>query len=381
MGKRLLSFDLLRGFFLFVIVVDHVELYPSLFDMFTGRGRLWVSAAEGFFFISGLLVSYIYRKNLHKGMAWIIKKMWRRAGELYLVNVIFTIGFTYWAIASGHTAIKDGLNGFQSFGQLLLNTLTLEYSFGWADFLPHYVLFMLAAPLAFWLLSRRAWPAVLLASIALWAHRGESFAAAWQVLFMGGMVVGYHWHELQSWWRNIRVGTRLRIEKVILVAAILTFSISYASVYLLSELNAHWSVLPTWVTNFTSVWNSWNATAWPFFEKWTLEPGRVIVFGLWFCVLYRMVGRNYAAIQKVTAGLFSMLGRHSLFVYGAHAVLIFILHLFITSSVNLFVNFIATTAVLAVILALTAAREYFRLSTKEKYLLISQLKFSIDEVQ
>jgi len=34
-----------------------------------------------------------------------------------------------------------------------------------------------------------------------------------------------------------------------------------------------------------------------------------------------------------------------------------------------------------VILALTAMREYFRLSTKQKYLLISQLKFSIDEVQ
>lgn len=381
MGKRLLSFDLLRGFFLFVIIVDHIELYPSLFDMFTGRGRMWVSAAEGFFFISGLLVSYIYRKNLHKGMLWITKKMWRRAGELYLVNLIFTVGFTYWAIASGHAAIKDGLNSFQNFGQLLWHTLTLEYSFGWADFLPHYVLFMLAAPIAFWLLSRRAWPVVLLVSGAIWLYRGESFAAAWQVLFMGGMIVGYYWHELQNWWRSIRSTIRLSIEKTVLVAAVLTFTISYASVYLLSELNAHWSLLPGWAAQFAGLWNSYNAAIWPFFEKWTLEPGRILVFMLWFWVLYRLVERNYATIQKATAGIFSMLGRHSLFTYGAHAILIFTLHLFITSPVNLFVNFVITSAILALILALVAAREYLRLNTKEKYLLVSQLKFSIDEVQ
>jgi hypothetical protein len=58
-SKRILSLDLLRGFFLIVIMIDHVELYPNGWDFLTGKGRLWVSAAEGFFFMSGLLIGMI----------------------------------------------------------------------------------------------------------------------------------------------------------------------------------------------------------------------------------------------------------------------------------------------------------------------------------
>ncbi len=57
--KRIRAFDILRGYFLIVILINHIELYPSFFDFFTGRGRLLVSAAEGFFFMSGLLVGMV----------------------------------------------------------------------------------------------------------------------------------------------------------------------------------------------------------------------------------------------------------------------------------------------------------------------------------
>src|SRR3954466_14178860 len=85
-SRRILAFDLIRGFFLLIIMVDHIELYPNGFDVFTGKGRLWVSAAEGFFFISGLLIGMVYRRRLALGMKFIFKKMWRRAAELYIVG-------------------------------------------------------------------------------------------------------------------------------------------------------------------------------------------------------------------------------------------------------------------------------------------------------
>ena len=43
--ERIAAFDLMRGFFLIVIMIDHVELYPNGWDFITGKGRLWVSAA------------------------------------------------------------------------------------------------------------------------------------------------------------------------------------------------------------------------------------------------------------------------------------------------------------------------------------------------
>lgn len=47
---RIHTIDILRGFFMFMIIVDHLELFPNGFDFLTGRGLLWMSAAEGFFF-------------------------------------------------------------------------------------------------------------------------------------------------------------------------------------------------------------------------------------------------------------------------------------------------------------------------------------------
>src|SRR5262245_56218398 len=50
------ALDLLRGYLLCVILVDHIHWFPSLFEPLTGCGQLWASAAEGFLLISGFLV-------------------------------------------------------------------------------------------------------------------------------------------------------------------------------------------------------------------------------------------------------------------------------------------------------------------------------------
>ena len=84
MRDRILALDLLRGYLLCVITIDHLFRFPGLFDLFTGRGQLWVSAAEGFFLISGILVGKIYGSKIAYNLRGETKKLWGRAGKLYL---------------------------------------------------------------------------------------------------------------------------------------------------------------------------------------------------------------------------------------------------------------------------------------------------------
>jgi OpgC protein len=53
-GSRDLRIDLLRGFCVFVMIVDHVGGESSWLYVLTGGNRFMVSAAEGFVLLSGI---------------------------------------------------------------------------------------------------------------------------------------------------------------------------------------------------------------------------------------------------------------------------------------------------------------------------------------
>ena len=59
-NKRDLRVDLLRGFCIFAMVVDHFGGDSWLYGL-TGGNRFYVSAAEGFIFISGFIMGQAYR--------------------------------------------------------------------------------------------------------------------------------------------------------------------------------------------------------------------------------------------------------------------------------------------------------------------------------
>src|SRR6476659_812915 len=91
-SKRIEALDYLRGFFILVIIIDHMWRWPNLFQYVSGRGELWVSAAEGFVMISGLLVGYVRgRKGMKKPFAEISKKLITRGLMLYVWAFITTI--------------------------------------------------------------------------------------------------------------------------------------------------------------------------------------------------------------------------------------------------------------------------------------------------
>lgn len=50
---RDLRLDLLRGYFIFVMIVDHLQTFPAWTMSLTGGNALWVSAAQGFVLAKG----------------------------------------------------------------------------------------------------------------------------------------------------------------------------------------------------------------------------------------------------------------------------------------------------------------------------------------
>src|SRR3954465_3284078 len=86
-GSRDLRFDFPRGFAVLAMVVDHLG-GPSWLYALTGGNRFYTSPAEGFSFISGLLVGVVYGRIVQRqGFTAGLLKAFERAGVLYLLTV------------------------------------------------------------------------------------------------------------------------------------------------------------------------------------------------------------------------------------------------------------------------------------------------------
>src|SRR5512137_1692633 len=88
---RDLRIDLLRGFFVVAMIIDHVR-GPSPLYLLTGGNRFFVSAAEGFILTSGLMAGLVYRRVVARdGLLAAVRKVWARAVTLYLVTIAITL--------------------------------------------------------------------------------------------------------------------------------------------------------------------------------------------------------------------------------------------------------------------------------------------------
>lgn len=359
-ANRIIAFDVLRGLMLAIMLVDHIELYPSIFDLFTGRGRLFVSAAEGFFFLSGLLVGMVYKRRIARGMKFVFQKMWIRSAELYVLAAITTLGYAFWAVSVGQTGIKYGLPNPLDWGHLIQQTLFLRYGFGWADFLMRFSILMFFAPFAFYLLKRGWWKLLLIISVGAWLFRGQNFTAAWQLLFMGGMILGFYWQAITDWVSSLKKSTQKTLYRSVMVASALTFTLSWLSVYLLSYLNERPDSVSWSVRTFIGHVNVVNEQVWVYAEKWTLGPLRIALFALWFTALFLLVNKHYPTINRVTRGAFELLGRHSLFVYLLHSFIVFTFRMYIPFKFTLWHNFLVTALALAALIWGTSLYEKTR---------------------
>jgi len=201
-GVRDPRIDTLRGLFLMVMMVDHLPRHPLL--RFTFQSFGFVSAAEGFVFVSGLVSAWVYGRILAKdGEAALRRRAWHRARDIYLTHlVLYTL-----AMLGGLWGGKQIASRFPDFWTGWWHGALLIYQPMAFGILPMYIVFLLVTPL---LLEQMARGRVLLigsASLALWlaaqwgigspAHNpswlqtGFFNILAWQFLFVAGAYFGY----------------------------------------------------------------------------------------------------------------------------------------------------------------------------------------------
>src|SRR5690242_6351241 len=150
--RRIFELDLLRGFFICVIILDHLQFWPSPLQYLTGQGRLWVSAAEGFFLISGLLIGYL---RVYKGMKLPMRELTvlllRRAFMLYVWGVIITfIVVARAALMPGSGALLPKFPAAEqvsSLGTYIWNVVSTTFSSDWIYFLRLYAIMLAVTPL------------------------------------------------------------------------------------------------------------------------------------------------------------------------------------------------------------------------------------------
>lgn len=326
--ERILAFDILRGFFLVVIVLNHLYYYPSGLDWLTGRGHLYVSSAEGFFLISGLMLGLVRgRKLIDKPLSAASKLVVKRALQLYAVFAVLTIAYTLfaWSIA-GQPGLKAG---YAPVGtpllELIWNTLSLQYVYGWIDFLRLYIIFMLATPIALWLLRRGWWYVVIAVSGFIWTlfpddiTFSEGFMLmpiSWQFVFFSGLVIGFHWPEIVATWRKLWPSIRTVIGATMVAAMIGT---------------ALWSTALVFGDRFdTARGDAWAEIHREIerdnFDKNRLPMARLALGTVWFWALFWLVRRYEPWFRKWVGWLLVPLGQNSLYVYIVHSVVVLSLH-------------------------------------------------------
>jgi hypothetical protein len=215
---RLPELDWLRGLMLVLMTVTHL---PTVFSGPSGQPFGYVSAAEGFVFLSAFLVGNVYtRMGLTRGDAHMRHALWRRAVKIYLAHaallLLLVFALVPLALRHGTHAVVNLASFYRADPSIALSAgLLLAYNPPLLDILPMYVLLMAASPLVIRHGLRHGWRTLLVASLVLWvgAQVGagrlvyDGFAAstgwpvpyretgafaylAWQLMWMGGLWAG-----------------------------------------------------------------------------------------------------------------------------------------------------------------------------------------------
>jgi hypothetical protein len=286
--KRFVELDILRGFLLLMMVVNHA---PTYLRMFTDQPIGFFSTAEAFVFVSALLAGLLFqRRSDDQGFDAARAATVSRALRIYRAHVgtllfAFIVGGIFLAELPG---IQNLLyHYFQNPGAAVVAAFALIFQPPLMDILPMYILFSLLTPCAFWAAKHWGWKRVLVASAGLWVlaqfHIRDVFLAnvkdtsyldlgpfdllAWQLLWVAGLFFGKSIHEGRP--------------ALALSATGETLALIAAFVFLVLR----WYMPPANLEQIKHLW---------FLDKWHLGPARLINF---FAVAW-IASRVLPALQR-----------------------------------------------------------------------------------
>lgn len=293
------------------MVVDHAagDRQSLLFNV-TGNGPWPLTGAHGFVMLSGTVMGLLYMNVVaREGDRGALGKLARRAMKIYLVAVVLGLFGLAWGFLPGNggsitPAIWSDLIG--------IATLTR----GADELMTFYVtLIVLAAP-AILLLRRGYWWLVIGASVSAWlAHQvNQSWlnpptvyfvpVADWQLLFIAGLVIGFH---------RKRLGELLADRwQVIFNVILLTLFAGFIAIQLF--VNSTPLEVPGWLSSFA-------ASAWSDYDH--NPPAHMLALFVYMLSFHRLTTWVWLPLSKLLGWLLIPLGQSALYVYTVHTVLVF----------------------------------------------------------
>jgi hypothetical protein len=219
--RRLEVLDGLRGYFLVFMMLNHLYFTGGLILVHVNHAELgFVEDAQGFVFLSGLLIGMVYAKRMaREGFAAGALRIWHRAAELYLYALfcLFVLLLTVRLAPALGVAWENWMGAIAWPGRAsTLAAVTLVHQPTYMDILPQYIAYLLVAPPLVYLVIQGRWTLVAVASGVAWlavqlglhlpigaaldaalgrmtpglAMRNHFNVFAWQVVFMAGLVMG-----------------------------------------------------------------------------------------------------------------------------------------------------------------------------------------------
>ena len=168
--ERRPELDALRGLFLVWMTLTHL---PTRFSDFVNQPIGFVSSAEGFVFISALLVGRLYIHELVQNAPGVRMKLWKRSLKIYGYHLLMLVlAFTVAAGFAVHThkaAIANLLNFYLTHPVVaIVGSVLLLYCPPLLDILPMYVTFLFFTPMLLSASLRYGWTKILAVSGLVW---------------------------------------------------------------------------------------------------------------------------------------------------------------------------------------------------------------------
>ncbi len=357
-GARDLRLDFLRGLIMLVVITVHMEYY-SFFSLFVwGRIGL-VSSAEGFVCLSGIVLGIVYKKRLLKeGIKSVALKLWKRSFQLYRINLFVILSIALLATIP-FINVFDVTHWVPVYAKDQIYPLYPSVSASWLEIVqqalllkigPHqfqviglYVGLIAIAPAIIFGLHRNKTILIIAASWTLyWLNNelhlritGARFEwgfpfLTWQLLFVNGMVIGYH-HE-----KVLGQLADNKISAVKLTAGLI--SLAFLIFALLNPNPIFWpwegpSLIDSAVSH--DIYLAW-------FQKTTLGLGRILNNATLFIVFYYLLSQYWQPINKALGWLLIPLGQASLYVFILH---VYFIILFSNTALPEYHNFWVNTAI------------------------------------
>jgi hypothetical protein len=221
--RRRIELDALRGLMLVWITCTHL---PTIASTYVNQPFGFVSAAEGFIFLSALFTGRIYyRMALHDGYRPMTLKLWARTLRLYLYHALL-LGFVFLVAVpiARHGDRRPGLHNLLDFyfnagaRRSVSEAFLLIYRPPLLDILPMYIIFLVFTSAALLLARRIPWRIIVCIAFGVWVFAQFGFREqehafvskfvpthiplnemgsfdlwAWQFLWIVGIYMGVRW--------------------------------------------------------------------------------------------------------------------------------------------------------------------------------------------